>query len=405
MPPDYLPLTTCHLPLTAYYPLPPQNILSAWIRPSASDALTLALPSAFSVVVKTTQIRDELWDDVQPKKMSSKACISTLLSLGVIQHLPPATCLQLVVDISAAVYSSWLWFGSGFFLEYTDQRLALVHAMCSFETSRKSNSSTEATSALDQMNTLIVKALHRLPVEQHSTSLGTPFVGRGPALQDGWSRLFKRATQLVAGGGGGGGGSSDSRNGGDGDDGNGTGKDCDDSGNNDDVNGRGYNDDIDDSGGGGPPVQPPPAWQQPAAAQHRHTFRQEMRFALAASQVEADTPCRRLPVEQRPKTTFPAGDAVRSDDADGVGCLKLADLSPQLDFDRSVQQGTICNHEGIRIAGAIYDPSTRYAMAGTELNAHPDSKARTRTDRLPARVMTVSVAGLEPRSHAMASIQ
>jgi hypothetical protein len=364
--------------------LPPQNILSALIRPPASDALTLALPSAFSVVVKTTQIRDELWDDVQPKKMSSKTCISTLLSLGVIQHLPPATCLQLVVDISAAVYSSWLWFGSGFFLEYTDQRLALVRAMCSFETSRKSNSSTEATSALDQMNTLIVKALHRLPVEQHSTSLGTPFVGRGPALQDGWSRLFKRATQLVAGGGGGGGGSSDSRNGGDGDDGNGTGKDCDDSGTNDDVNGRGY---------------------KPAAAQHRHTFRQEMRFALAASQVEADTPCRRLPVEQRPKTTFPAGDAVRSDDADGVGCLKLADLSPQLDFDRSVQQGTICNHEGIRIAGAIYDPSTRYAMAGTELNAHPDSKARTRTDRLPARVMTVSVAGLEPRSHAMASIQ
>ena len=360
--------------------MPPQNILSALIRPPASDALTLALPSAFSVVVKTTQIRDELWDDV-PKKMSSKARISTLLSIGVIQHLPPATCLQLVVDISAAVYSSWLWFGSGFFLEYTDQRLALVHAMCSFETSRKSNSSTEATSALDQMNTLIVKALHRLPVEQHSTSLGTPFVGRGPALQDGWSRLFKRATQLVAGGGGGGGGSSDSRNGGDGDDGNGTGKDCDDSGNNDDVNGRA-----------------PPVRQQPAAAQHRLTERQEMKFVLAESQVEAHKPCRRLPVEQRPKTTFPAGDAVRSDDADGVGCLQLADLSPRLDFDRFVQQGTICNHEGIRIAGTIYDPDTQYAMPGTELNQHPDPKARTGTDRLPVRVMTVSVAGLEPRS-------
>ena len=106
------------------------------------------------------------------------------------------------------------------------------------------------------MNTLIVEALHRLPVEQHSTSLSTPFAGRGAALQDGWSCLFKRATQLVAGGGGGGGGSSDSRNGGDGDDGNGTGKDCDDSG----------------------------------------TFRQNMMFAMAKSQVEADKPCRRLPV-------------------------------------------------------------------------------------------------------------
>ena len=120
-----------------------------------------------------------------------------------------------------------------------------------------------------------------------------------------------------------------------------------------------------------------------------------MNLAKAESKRVAPKPCRRLPMEQRPETEYPAGDAVRSDDEAGVGCLKLAELSPQLQFDRSVQQGTIFNHEGIRIAGATYD-CMGYAMEGTELHAHLDPRTLTGNDRLPARVMTVSVADLEP---------
>ena len=101
-----------------------------------------------------------------------------------------------------------------------------------------------------------------------------------------------------------------------------------------------------------------------------------------------------------PPPVHPVGDAVRCDDAAGVGSLKLAELSPQLEFDRSTQQGTIFNHEGVRIAGAVYDPTMGYAMEGTELEAHPDPRSQTANDRLHARVLTVSVAGLEPRPKA-----
>jgi hypothetical protein len=125
-----------------------------------------------------------------------------------------------------------------------------------------------------------------------------------------------------------------------------------------------------------------------------------MNVAIAESKLVVAKPCRRLPMEERPATEYPAGDAVRCDDEAGVGCLKLAELSPQLEFDRCMQQGTICNHEGVRVAGAVYDPITGYAMEGTELAAHPDPKSLTANDRLPARVLTVSVAELQPRHKA-----
>ena len=48
----------------------------------------------------------------------------------------------------------------------------------------------------------------------------------------------------------------------------------------------------------------------------------------------------------------------------------------------------------------VYDPITGYAMEGTELAAHPDPKSLTANDRLPARVLTVSVAELQPRHKA-----
>eukprot|EP00966_Prymnesium_polylepis_P171365 3961339-Prymnesium_polylepis.1 len=60
-------------------------------------------------------------------------------------------------------------------------------------------------------------------------------------------------------------------------------------------------------------------------------------------------------------------------------------LAPELEFDRELQQGTIFNHEKVRLAGALYDADTGYAIEGTELQAHPDPKTLSKVDKLPAR--------------------
>eukprot|EP00322_Chrysochromulina_rotalis_P000601 CAMPEP_0115873706 /NCGR_PEP_ID=MMETSP0287-20121206/24138_1 /TAXON_ID=412157 /ORGANISM="Chrysochromulina rotalis, Strain UIO044" /LENGTH=940 /DNA_ID=CAMNT_0003328783 /DNA_START=355 /DNA_END=3178 /DNA_ORIENTATION=+ len=116
--------------------------------------------------------------------------------------------------------------------------------------------------------------------------------------------------------------------------------------------------------------------------------RQQLMQTLQQSADGEKAPCRRLPLEERPRTAHPPGEAKRWVEADGVCCLRLATRAPTLEFDRAVQQGTIFNQEGVRIAGAVYEEGTGYAVAGTELHTHTDSRTLTSSWKLPARILT-----------------
>lgn len=123
-------------------------------------------------------------------------------------------------------------------------------------------------------------------------------------------------------------------------------------------------------------------------ARQAGSFRQQLTQAQRVSKAAQKPPCWRVPLEEREPTAEPQQEAQRREGDDGVWCLRLAMLAPELEFDRELQQGTIFNHEKVRLAGALYDADTGYAIKGTELQAHPDPKTLSKVDKLPARVLT-----------------
>lgn len=134
---------------------------------------------------------------------------------------------------------------------------------------------------------------------------------------------------------------------------------------------------------------PPGKWFcEGCAFKHLGTMRQKLQQALSVSRQSHNKACWRVPLDERPTTAETHGSAECSVDADGVRELRLAVLAPSMDFDYTVQQGTIYNHEGNRIAGALYAEESGYAVEGTELRAHPDPRTLSKTDKMPARVLT-----------------
>ncbi|KAL1506953.1 hypothetical protein AB1Y20_007817 [Prymnesium parvum] len=119
------------------------------------------------------------------------------------------------------------------------------------------------------------------------------------------------------------------------------------------------------------------------------SYRQQMSLALCRSKWEAATETsRRVPPERRLPTALPPAEAGIGEEEGGVRTLRLADRAAWLHFDHTVQQGTIFDQEGRRIAGVLYDPETEGAIEGSELNPHPDPRSRHSIDKFPARVLT-----------------
>ena len=118
--------------------------------------------------------------------------------------------------------------------------------------------------------------------------------------------------------------------------------------------------------------------------------RQRMIAAVEASLASARPPPRRLPMEDRKRAPTPAV-PTSVDRGDGVErrVLRLAEDAARLQFDRTIQQGTIVDCDGQRLAGALYDPHTGLTIDSSELHVHPDPVAvNNRSEQLRMSVLT-----------------
>ena len=121
------------------------------------------------------------------------------------------------------------------------------------------------------------------------------------------------------------------------------------------------------------------------------SYRQRLTAAVADSLACASSIQRRLPMQDRPPAPPRAQPTAHSHGDGSIECneLRLLQSAPRLEFDRGIQQGTIFDEAGRRLAGAVYDLNTGFAVAGSELHACPDPNAiNNRKDALPARVLT-----------------
>lgn len=116
------------------------------------------------------------------------------------------------------------------------------------------------------------------------------------------------------------------------------------------------------------------------------TERQRVKLASRISAAAAPAVFARTPLADRaPAPTAP--EARLADD--GVTYLQLADDAPRLEFDLEIQQGTIVDASGARLAGTVYDEAG-LPVLGSELSAHPDRRSFSKPDNLPSRVLTES---------------
>lgn len=142
------------------------------------------------------------------------------------------------------------------------------------------------------------------------------------------------------------------------------------------------------------PCVPRGNWYCPECAHSRLVFasesmteRQRMQLASRLSVAAAPTMEKRTPLADRAGPAPAAPEASLSED--GISCLQLVDGAARLEFDRKIQQGTIVDADGARLAGTVFD-ETGLPMAGSELSAHPDPRSLSKPDNLPSRVLTES---------------